>query len=247
MERTDAVATGRERRLVATFVELADTLVEDFDVVELLYTLTERVVEMSIASEAGILLADEAGDLQFMAASEERTHLLELFQVQNQEGPCQDCFVTGDPVGVADLEDARERWPRFAPKALSLGFRSVQAVPLRLRGEILGALNLFRNEPGGIGEDDQLVVQAMGDIATIGLLQQREARRAATVTNQLQHALHSRISIEQAKGVISEQSGLSIDASFALLRGHARSHNHKLSDLARAVVEHEIDASRLTT
>jgi GAF domain-containing protein len=246
MDRTDAVATGRERRLVATFVELADTLVEDFDVVELLYTLTERVVEMSIASEAGILLADEAGNLQFMAASKERTHLLELFQVQNQEGPCQDCFISGDPVGVADLEDARERWPLFAPKALSLGFRSVQAVPLRLRGEILGALNLFRNDIGGIGEDDQLVVQAMGDIATIGLLQQRAAHRAATVTNQLQHALHSRISIEQAKGVIREQSGLSIDASFALLRAHARNHNHKLSDLARAVVEHEIDAAGLS-
>jgi GAF domain-containing protein len=246
MEHTDPVATGRERRLVATFVELADTLVEDFDVVELLYTLTERVVEMSIASEAGILLADEAGDLQFMAASEERTHLLELFQVQNQEGPCQDCFVTGHPVGIADLEDARERWPRFAPKALSLGFRSVQAVPLRLRGDILGALNLFRNEPGGIGDEDQLVVQAMGDIATIGLLQQRQAHRAATVTNQLQHALHSRISIEQAKGVISAQSGLSIDASFALLRAHSRDHNHKLSELARAVVDGEIDANGLS-
>ena len=246
MERTQAVVTGRERRLVATFVELADTLVEDFDVVELLYTLTERVVEMSIASEAGILLADEAGDLQFMAASEERTHLLELFQVQNQEGPCQDCFVSGHPVGIDDLEDARERWPQFAPKALSVGFRSVQAVPLRLRGDVLGALNLFRNEPGGIGEEDQLVVQAMGDIATIGLLQQREAHRAATVTNQLQHALHSRISIEQAKGVISAQSGRSIDASFALLRAHSRNHNHKLSDLARAVVEGEIDADGLS-
>lgn len=246
MEPTDVVARGRERRLVATFVELADTLVEDFDVVELLYTLTERVVEMSIASEAGILLADEAGDLQFMAASEERTHLLELFQVQNQEGPCQDCFTTGRPVGISDLADARERWPLFAPKALSVGFRSVQAVPLRLRGDVLGALNLFRTDPGGISDEDQLVVQAMGDIATIGLLQQREARRAATVTNQLQHALHSRISIEQAKGVISEQSGLSIDASFALLRGHARNHNRKLSDLARAVVDREIDADVLS-
>ncbi|WP_052665181.1 GAF and ANTAR domain-containing protein [Nitriliruptor alkaliphilus] len=246
MDNTDAVVTGRERRLVATFVELADTLVEDFDVVELLYTLTERVVEMSIASEAGILLADEVGDLQFMAASDERTHLLELFQVQNQEGPCQDCFLSGRPVGAADLEDARELWPLFAPKALSVGFRSVQAVPLRLRGDILGALNLFRNEPGGIGDADQLVVQAMGDIATIGLLQQREAQRAATVTNQLQHALHSRISIEQAKGVISEQIGSSIEDSFALLRSHSRRHNHKLSDLARAVVEREIDADGLS-
>ena len=137
------IATSRERRLVETFVELADTLVEDFDVVEFFSSLTERVVELGMASEAGILLVDEAGDLQFVAASHERTHLLELFQVQNQEGPCQDSFTTGVPVSVDDLELANDRWPLFAPRAVSAGFRSVQAVPLRLRGTVLGAFNLF--------------------------------------------------------------------------------------------------------
>ena len=161
------VEPDRGRRLVDTFVELADTLVEDFDLVEFFSALAERVVELGIASEAGILLVDETGDLQFMAASHERSHLLELFQVQNQEGPCQDCFTTGEPVGVADLEDEHDRWPLFTPRALSTGFRSVQAVPLRLRGTILGALNLFLTEPGGIDQEAQAVAQAMADVATI--------------------------------------------------------------------------------
>jgi hypothetical protein len=142
------------------------------------------------------------------------------------------------PRGSADLEDVRERWPLFASKALSVGLRSVQSVPLRLRGDILGALEQFCSESGGIGDEDQLVVQPMGDVATTGLLHQGKADRAATLANQLQHALHSRTSIEQAKGVISAQSGSSIEASFELLRAHSRGHDHNLSDLARAVVEH---------
>ncbi len=246
MNPSDFLTMRRERRLVHTFVELADTLVEDFDVVEVLYTLTERVVEVSIATEAGILLADEAGDLHFMAASEERTHLLELYQLQAEEGPCQDSFATGQQVAVDDLEDERLRWPLFAPKAISVDFRSVQAVPLRLRGDVLGALNLFRTDPGGISDDDLAAVQAMADVATIGLLQQREVHRAVTTTNQLQHALHSRISIEQAKGIVSEQAHVPVDAAFELLRGHARRHNRKLSELARAVTAGEIGAGDLT-
>ncbi len=246
MTSTTADNATRERRLVETFVELADTLVEDFDLVEFLYQLTERVVEMSIASEAGILLADEAGDLQFMAASKERTHLLELFQIQNQEGPCQECFTTGRPVGVNDLQDERSRWPKFAPKALSVGFRSAQAVPLRLRGEVLGALNMFRTEPGGLGDDDRAVVQAMADVATIGLLQQREVHRANTVASQLQHALHSRVSIEQAKGIVAEQAGVSMTTAFGMLRDHSRNRNFKLSGLAHAVVAGELSAGDLS-
>jgi len=236
----------RGRRLVETFVELADTLVEDFDLVEFFSALVERVVELGIASEAGILLVDEAGDLQFIAASHERSHLLELFQVQNQEGPCQDCFATGEPVGVDELEDQRDRWPRFAPHALATGFRSVQAVPLRLRGTILGALNLFLTEPGGIDQEAQAVAQAMADVATIGLLQQRELDRAHTVEGQLQEALHSRISIEQAKGIISERMDIPLDAAFEMLRGYSRNHNQKLRDVARDIVAGTLRAADLT-
>ena len=239
-------ALSREQRLVETFVELADSLVEDFDVVEFFSSLAERVVQLGIASEVGILLVDEAGDLQFVAASHERAHLLELFQVQNEEGPCQDCFTTGAPVSADDLEAASDRWPLFAPRAVSAGFRSVQAVPLRLRGTVLGAFNLFLTDPGGIDHGAEAVVQAMADVATIGLLQQRELDRAHTVEGQLQRALQTRIGIEQAKGIISEQVGIPMDAAFALLRGYARNHNQKLHDAARDVVRGLLAASDLT-
>ena len=229
-------ALSRERRLVETFVELADTLVEDFDVVEFFASLAERVVELGMASEVGILLVDEAGDLRFVAASAERAQLLELFQVQNEEGPCQDCYSTGVPVHVDDLEAASGRWPLFAPRAISAGFRSVQAVPLRLRGTILGAFNLFMNDPGGVDDATQAVVQAMADVATIGLLQQRELDRAHTVEGQLQQALQTRIGIEQAKGIISERVGIPMDAAFSLLRSYSRNHNRKLHDAARDIV-----------
>jgi GAF domain-containing protein len=245
MDTTTDTAELREERLVQTFVDLADTLVEDFDLVEFLSGLTERVVELGLAAEAGILLVDETGDLQFMAASHERTHLLELFQAQNNEGPCHDCFTTGVPVAVTDLQDEHERWPRFADKALTAGFRSVQAVPLRLRGTVLGAMNLFLTEPGGVAESVRTVVQAMADVATIGLLQQRELHRAHTVEAQLQYALHSRISIEQAKGIVSEQAGVAMDAAFDLLRAYSRNNNIKLSEVSRSVVDGRVDAERL--
>lgn len=245
MNRTTERTGVRERRLVETFVSLADTLVEDFDLVEFLSALTERVMVLELASEAGILLVDETGDLQFVAASHERTHLLELFQVQNQEGPCQDCFTSGRPVGVTDLGQERDRWPLFAEKALSTGFRSVQAVPLRLRGTVLGAMNLFLTYPGGLDDDDQAIVQAMADVATIGLLQQRELYRAHSVEGQLQHALHSRISLEQAKGILSEQASLEMDDAFELLRAYSRDHNRKLGDVARNVVDGGLTATDL--
>ena len=246
MVTTRDTALSHEQRLVETFVELADTLVEDFDVVDFFASLTERVVELGIASEAGILLVDEAGDLQYVAASDERTHLLELLQVQNHEGPCQECFTTGTPVGVDDLQDASDRWPQFAPRAVSAGFRSVQAVPLRLRGAVLGAFGMFLTEPGGVDEKAEAVVQAMADVATIGLLQQREVDRAHAVEGQLQRALQTRIGIEQAKGVIAQQIGIPMDAAFALLRRYSHNHNQKLHNAARDLVRGELDASALT-
>jgi len=245
MVATRDTAQSRELRLVETFVELADTLVDDFDVVDFFASLAERAVQLEIATEAGILLVDEAGDLQFVAASHERTHLLELFQVQNHEGPCHDCFTTGEPVSVDDLEAASDRWPLFAPRAVAAGFRSVQAVPLRLRGAVLGAFNLFLNEPGGIDHEAEAVVQAMADVATIGLLQQRELDRAHTVEGQLQRALQTRIGIEQAKGIVSEQLGIEMAAAFGLVRGYSRNHNQKLHDVALDVIRGVLTASDL--
>ena len=238
-------AVTREQLLVKTFVELADTLVEDFGVVDFLSSLAERVVELGFANEAGILLVDEAGDLQFVAASHERVHLLELFQVQQQEGPCQDCFTAGKPVSADDLATASDRWPLFAPRAVAAGFRSVQAVPLRLRGTILGAFNMFLTEPGGVDAASETVVQALADVATIGLLQQREIDRAHTVEGQLQRALQTRIGIEQAKGIISERMDIPMDAAFSLLRGFSRNHNRKLHSVAQDVVRGALPATDL--
>jgi len=237
----------RKRELLETFVELADTLVEDFDLVDFLAGLAERVVLLEIASEVGILLADEAGKLQFVAASHERTQMLELFQVQQDEGPCQDCFTTGKAVRVDELADSIDHWPVFVPKAIAVGFRSIQTVPLRLRGNILGAMNLFFTEPNGISPESVSVIQAMADVATIGILQQRELHRAHTVEAQLQNALQSRVSIEQAKGVVSEQAQVGTDAAFFMLRRYARDNNFKLVDVARDVVGGALQAADLSS
>jgi hypothetical protein len=234
-----------ERLLVQTFVTLTDTLVEGFDLVEFLSTLAERIVQLGIASEVGILLVDEAGDLQFVAASDERTELLELFQLQNHEGPCLDCFASGRAISVPDLAAEQERWPLFVPKALESGFRSMEAAPLRLRGAVLGAVNLFLADTGGISRVHLAVVQALADVVTIGVLQQQELDQAHVVAAQLQHALNSRISIEQAKGIIAEQAHVTPDAAFDLLRTYARHRNEKLAAVTRAVIEGALTSAQL--
>jgi hypothetical protein len=228
-----------------TFAVLADTLVDDFDLVELLYLLIERSLTFTSADAAGILLVDEAGALQCMAASEERTRLLELFQIQNAEGPCRDAIERGRPLHVGDLRAQQERWPTFAPKALSVGFVAVHAVPLRLRGQTLGAMNLFSTTAGGVGPSERLVAQAMADVATIGILQQRGVYEAQTVIGQLQQALQSRVVIEQAKGVVAQQASVGMDDAFDLLRTFARHRNLKLGAVVAMVVEGRLAASQL--
>jgi len=224
------VNIGRTARV---FVEMADTLVDDFDVIEFLQMVTARTSELTNVSACGLLLADQRGRLQFMAASEERAELLELFQVQSQEGPCQDCFHAGVPVVNADLTEASDRWPLFAPRAVDSGFKSVHAFPLRLRQDLIGALNLFGTETGVLlDETDITVVQAMADVATIGLLQERAIRHGEVLTEQLQTALNSRIIIEQAKGVIAQSVGCTVDEAFTLLRDYCRRSQKRLSQTA---------------
>ena len=172
-----------------------------------------------------------------MAASDENTELLELFQVQHHEGPCLDCFRTGKPVVNADLAEAADRWPRFAPRAVVAGFRSVHAIPLRLRDTTVGALNLFDGHVGRLQSADVHLVQALADVATIGLLQERSIRRAEILTEQLQSALNSRIVIEQAKGAVAQTHGISVDHAFELMRGYARRNRQRLSEVAQALVD----------
>jgi GAF domain-containing protein len=232
----------REQRIVATFVELADTIVDDFDVVEFLHGVTEHCVELLDCAEAGLLLADAVGELQVMASSSERAEALELLQSQNDEGPCFECYHRGGPVFSENLKADAGRWPTFAPVALEKGFRSVQAIPMRVRGRTVGALNLFRAEEGRIDERDLPVGQGMADIAAIALLQERTLRESRDVVQQLQHALDSRVVIEQAKGALAQQAQIGVDAAFARLRAHARKHNRRLSEVAHDLVDGHLDA-----
>jgi transcriptional regulator with GAF, ATPase, and Fis domain len=223
--------------LSATFVDLADTLVAEFDVIDFLHMLTERSVALLGASAAGVMLADPRGELRVAAASSEAAGLIELFQLQNDQGPCLDCFRTGQPITIADLTGPGQRWPRFAAAATGAGFRAVEAVPMRLRDQVIGALNLFAAAPGSLGAGDMRIGQALADVATIGLLQERSVRRAEVAAEQLQGALNSRIIIEQAKGRLSERLGVNMDQAFRLLRSQARDNNQRLTDVARHTID----------
>ena len=226
----------REELLARTLVDLADTLVDDFDVVELLVLLVERSVELLDASAAGLVLGDDQGRLRLMASTSETIEVVELFEVQHDQGPCFDCWSSGEPVVEGDLSEAQERWPAFAPIAVQAGFRAAHGFPVRLRHRVLGALNLFRAEPGVLSPADAAAGRALADVAAISLCQVRAIRDAQLVTDQLQHALQSRIAIEQAKGMLAERAGTGMDDAFARLRAYARSTQRLLVDVAHDVV-----------
>jgi GAF domain-containing protein len=247
MTQDDASSRGarpavRERAVVEMFVSLADTLVDDYDVVEVLHHLVYSCVSLLDVSAAGLLLDDQRGQLALVASSSEETRLLELYQLQNNEGPCLDSVRSRVIVTSADLEADRGRWPIFVPEALKAGFRSVTAVPLRLRDDVIGGLNMFSVRPMVLTDADMRLAQAMADAATIGILQQRAVHRTSVLAEQLQLALNSRVSIEQAKGVIAERHSVSMDVAFEALRRYARDNNLKLHDVAGGVVSGAIMA-----
>ncbi|MGQ0432748.1 MAG: GAF domain-containing protein [Microthrixaceae bacterium] len=227
----------REAKLAQAMVEVADTLVADFDVVELLTRVTDHCVDVLDVSAAGIMLAGPDDGLRVMASSSEAMRLLELFEVQAQEGPCLDTWRSGQPVVNQSLSDADSRWPRFAPEARAAGFQSAHALPMRLRGVVIGALNLFHTLPGHMQQPDIDAGQALADIATIAILQHRAVLEAQILNVQLNNALNTRVVIEQAKGMVAERRGLELEESFRVLRNHARNHNLRLADVASAVVD----------
>jgi hypothetical protein len=222
------------------FVSFADTLVADFDIIEFLAMVAEYGVELLGVSACGILLADAEGRLNLVAASTEQARVLELSQLQNDEGPCLDAFHSMTTVTCPDLAAAGGRWPAFAPAALAAGFTAVHAMPMRLREQAVGAFNLFSPVPGRLDDETAELGQALADVATIGILHERAIRRQEVVTEQLQIALNSRIAIEQAKGVLAERLQLSIDDAFTTLRRYARVNNLKLAEVARAVAAGEL-------
>jgi hypothetical protein len=237
---------ARETLIGRIFVELADTLVEGYDVIDFLHTLTGRCVELFDAAEAGVMLGAADGTLRVLASSSERMRLIELFEVQSDDGPCRDAWRTSDRVEEHDLATAT-RWPQFTPVAIAAGFRSVYAFPMRLRRTCIGALNLFAGRAGAFAEDEMGLAQAMTDVACIGILHERLAREKSVLNDQLQTALNSRVTLEQAKGMISAQAQVDVDAAFALLRGYTRRNNRLLSEVATDVVQRQLHADALRT
>ncbi|HVA04151.1 MAG TPA: GAF and ANTAR domain-containing protein [Acidimicrobiales bacterium] len=235
----------RDEWLARTFVELADTLVADYDVVDFLSTLSERCVELLETVEVGLVLLDRHGGLQVMASSTERMRVAELFEVQNEEGPCFDCQRGGQQVINKALDSTNKRWPRFGPMAQAAGFQMVHALPLRLRNDVIGAMNIFDTELKDMTSPQVNISQALADAATIGILQERSVRQHVDVAGQLQGALNSRIVIEQAKGVVAEQQKVSMEEAFALLRGYSRYNHIPLSEVARAVIDRSLSSATL--
>lgn len=235
----------RETLLARALVELADTLVDDFDVVELLTLLVERCVELLGISAAGLMLVSPHGDLRLAASSSEAMRVVELFELQSAEGPCLDCYHGGEAVLNEDLATVNGRWPTFAPVALGAGFRSVHALPMRLRGQVIGALNLFSVEAASIDSVEVLAGQALADMATIAILQHRAAVESQLLNEQLNFALNSRIVIEQAKGVLAERAGVDMAQAFTRLRNHARNHNLRLVDVAASVIDGTLSTAAL--
>jgi hypothetical protein len=239
-------ASEREEPLSRAFVALADTLVADYDVIALLDQLVGHCAALLEADAAGLLLGDARGELRVVAATSEDAQLMELLQLQADEGPCLECYRRAAPVSVPDLADAASRWPAFSAAVAQVGaFRSVHALPLRLRGEAIGALNLFRGAPGPLPDADLALGQALADVATIGILQERAIRRGEVLTEQLQGALNSRVAVEQAKGVVAQLFDLGMDDAFDVLRRYARQGNLRLADVARAVVARQVGRDAL--
>jgi GAF domain-containing protein len=241
------ITMTREEKVIRAFVELADTLVADFDIIDSLTTLADRCVQVLDAAAVGILLADAAGKLHVVAASSEQARLLELFQLQNDEGPCLEAFETGHLVIHTDLRAAIEQWPKFTPYAVGAGYDSVYAIPLRLRGEVIGALNLFRSNTGALADNDIALAQALADHASITILQAQAATEARHRDQQLQYALDSRVVIEQAKGMVAERAHIDMASAFDCIRTRSRDTNTKLTEVATQIVNGHVDIAALTT
>ncbi|WP_410611907.1 GAF domain-containing protein [Amycolatopsis sp. lyj-109] len=226
----------REAGLIDTLVELADTLTGDFDLIDFLHLLAGRCVELLDAEAAGVLLAHPHGRLQVVASADEAPEVMELFQIQVEEGPGREAWLTGAPVSHPDFAAGDTPWPRLREMAATAGYSAVYAVPMRLRDENVGALCLFKSAAGEPDQESVRAAKAMVDVATIGLLQARVVQQREILVEQLQTALNSRIVIEQAKGFVAERLGVDVAVAFGLLRGYARARGRRLTELAGEVV-----------
>lgn len=239
-------APAREARISAAFVAVTDTLTKDFDVVDLLHTLVESCTTIFGVDAGGLMLADPQGDLQLVASTSEGADLVEIMQLDAARGPCIECFTTGKAISVANIETSGERWPEFQAEALRMGYRSVHATPMHLRGQIIGTINLFGTRILDLSDREAAVAQALADVATIGILQDRVLRESHLLAEQLHRALDSRVLIEQAKGVIAQSASASMDEAFAVLRSYSRNHNLTIRSVAESITTRTLDVSALT-
>lgn len=223
-------------RLSYVFADVSNALVSGFDVVSFLHDLTVHATSVSGAASVGLLLTDQHRYLHYMASSNESARLLELFQLQNEEGPCLDCFRTGKPVVNSDLSQADDRWPFFAPRAREYGFGSVHAFPMRVQEQVIGALNIFGTEALAFQDSEIRLVQALADVATLAVLHQPVLAHEGSLIEQLQSALNARIVVEQAKGALARLRGIDVDEAFVLLRSYSQSTGQRLGDVARALL-----------
>lgn len=230
------MTTSRSERVSAAFVKLAETLVDEYHVLDLLQTLVEETVSLLDAAAVGLLLADSHGELQVVASTNEESQLVEILQLQAGAGPCVECFKTGAVITIDSIDSMDQRWPEFRAAALSQGFHSIHAVPLRVRDRTIGAMGLFGRDIGALTAEDSAIGQALADVATIGLLHERTIRESTLVNDQLQRALNSRVLVEQAKGVISQTKGVDLNDAFNMIRRYSRSHNIGLQEAARNIV-----------
>jgi transcriptional regulator with GAF, ATPase, and Fis domain len=239
------MSQDRERAVSEAFMALANSLVDGFDVVELLSELTDDCARLLDVASAGLLLADPRGLLHVAAASSQATRDLELFQLQREEGPCLECYREGRPVSIPDLGREAQRWPQFVSAALQAGFASVHAMPMRLQDHVLGTLGLFGTSVGSLNDDDIALAQALAHVASVSIVAGTVAADKDLITQQLQTALTSRVVLEQAKGLIAQSGGLDMDQTFARLRAYARDRNQRLTDVARAVVSRDLPAQQI--
>ncbi|GAA5134758.1 GAF and ANTAR domain-containing protein [Alloalcanivorax gelatiniphagus] len=239
------MSDDRERQVIRAFVELSNELVDDYDVVDMLAHLTTSCASLLDISSAGLLLADPHGVLHLAASSSERMHHLEVLQLQRAEGPCLDCYHQRETITVPDLAMENGRWPQFCEAARLAGFRSVHALPMRLKDDVLGTLGLFGEETGQLAEDDLDLAQALAHVASVAIVNSRSATDRDLINAQLEHALSSRIAVEQAKGVLAHAGDLDMATAFVVLRRYARDHGRKLSEVAQQVVQRDLQHQTL--
>lgn len=235
--------TTREQRINEAFVKVAGTLMEQYDVVDLLSALVEECTDLLDIQAGGLLIANNLGELELIASTSEEAEFVEVMQLAAGAGPCVDCFETGVQVSVGDIEASAGRWPEFEKAALRKGFRAIHATPMRIRGSIIGSLNLLGTRPVVLSERDAALAQALADVAVIGILQERSLRDVNFVNEQLQLALDTRILVEQAKGVLAQQEKLTMDEAFTALRNYSRVNGTSLRTSARDLINRRLDTA----